>query len=449
MDEPPQGGSAASKARFQRALSFLDSSASSCAIAGRYSERMLTDPAAAAPALGESAPRERFFELLESSLGDHTCVRLILSKPRHADAARRVTARPLTVRGTAQLSFVHSHAARDLTRNLPVAEALESLRSMLGTDHAHAHLLSSTEDIQLLMTKRGRWLLHRSRAVRDDADSDPSHDRIKQRLLDLDLPFLQALGVTDAPGRLVPAMARKWKQINKFIEILDHAVRAGGLLSRGTPLRVLDFGAGKGYLTFATHHHLRKTLGLDAQVTGIELRPELVSQCNAAARRLGLEGLDFAQGDVGSVEVGAVDVMIALHACDTATDHALHRGVRAGAAVILAAPCCHKQIRPQMCCPPGLKGMLQHGIHLGQQAEMVTDSLRALLLEAEGYETQVFEFVALEHTSKNKMILATRRESHSGRRAERLAQVAELKAFYGLREQCLESLLGADAAAAA
>jgi SAM-dependent methyltransferase len=212
---------------------------------------------------------------------------------------------------------------------------------------------------------------------------------------------------------------------------------------------VLDFGAGKGYLTFATHHHLRTTLGLDAHVTGIELRPELVSQCNAAARRLGLQGLDFEQGDVGSVEVGAVDVMIALHACDTATDHALHRGVRAGAAVILAAPCCHKQIRPQMCCPPGLKGMLQHGIHLGQQAEMVTDSLRALLLEAEGYETQVFEFVALEHTSKNKMILATRRESHSGRRAERLAQVAELKAFYGLREQCLESLLGADAAAAA
>jgi SAM-dependent methyltransferase len=410
---------------------------------------MRSAPDVAAPAVGETSPRERFFELLGRSLGDHTCVRLILAKPRHAGAARRVTARPLTMRGMPQFSFLHSHATRDLTSNLPLAEAIESLQTLLGTDYAHAHLLTDSEDIQLLLTKRGRWLLHRSRAERNEADAEPSHDRIKQRLLDLDLPFLQALGVTDGPGRLIPAMARKWKQINKFVEILDHAVRAGGLLSRGTPLRVLDFGAGKGYLTFATHHHLRMTLGLDAHVTGIELRPELVSQCNAAVRRLGLQGLDFEQGDVGGVEVRAVDVMIALHACDTATDHALHQGVRAGAAVIMAAPCCHKQIRPQMCCPPGLRGMLQHGIHLGQQAEMVTDSLRALLLEAEGYETQVFEFIALEHTSKNKMILATRREPHCGHRAERLAQVAELKAFYGLREQRLESLLGADAPAAA
>ena len=149
-----------------------------------------------------------------------------------------------------------------------------------------------------------------------------------------------------------------------------------------------------------------------------------------------------------SHEPGPIDVMIALHACDTATDHALHLGLRAGAEIILCSPCCHKQLRPQMRSPALLQPMLQHGIHLGQQAEMVTDSLRALLLEAEGYATQVFEFVALEHTSKNKMILA-RRKAGADTRAERArAEVADLKSFYGIREQCLETLLQRRAEAA-
>lgn len=394
-----------------------------------------------------------FFDLLDASLREQTCVRLILAKPREATAARRVTARPVTLRGVAHLSLVHSHPTRDLTSNLPLAQAREALQVLVGTDFAHAHLLTTTEDIQLSVTRRGRWLLHRTRAARDEAEVPTAHDQARQHLLTLDVPFLQALGVTDAPGRLVPAMARKWKQINKFVEIVDHAVKAAGLAGRSPaqgPVRVLDFGAGKGYLTFAVHHHLHQTLGLDARVTGVELRPDLVALCTAAAQRLGLQGLEFAQGDVGRFDAGPVDVMIALHACDTATDHALHKGVCAGAAVIMAAPCCHKQVRPQMGCPPGLRAVLQHGIHLGQQAEMVTDSLRALMLEAEGYETRVFEFVALEHTSKNKMILATRlaldATALTRRRAERRAQARELKAFYGIREQCLESLLETQAA---
>jgi hypothetical protein len=137
----------------------------------------------------------------------------------------------------------------------------------------------------------------------------------------------------------------------------------------------------------------------------VELRTGLVTLCEASARRHGLQGLSFNAGDVRSYEPDPVDVMIALHACDTATDHAIHLGLRAGAQLIVCSPCCHKQLRPQMKSPPLLRPMLQHGIHLGQQAEMVTDSLRALLLDAAGYDTQVFEFIALEHTSKNKMIL--------------------------------------------
>ena len=146
------------------------------------------------------------------------------------------------------------------------------------------------------------------------------------------------------------------------------------------------------------------------------------------------------QGDVRDGYSGPIDVMIALHACDTATDHAIHLGLRGGADIILCSPCCHKQIRPQLLSPHPLRPILQHGVHLGQEAEMLTDGLRALLLEAAGYDTQIFEFVSLEHTSKNKMILAVRRALPRPADAV-LAQIAEIKAFYGIREHCLETLL--------
>ena len=164
----------------------------------------------------------------------------------------------------------------------------------------------------------------------------------------------------------------------------------------------------------------------------------------AAARA----GLSFVAGDLRTFEPPAVDVMIALHACDTATDHAIDLGVRAGAAVLICSPCCHKELRPQMTRPRLLSGLLRHGIHLGQEAEMVTDSLRALLLETCGYEARVFEFVALEHTSKNKMILAGERPAPTTQAERARAEVADLKSFYGIREQCLETLLQRRAAAA-
>jgi hypothetical protein len=276
------------------------------------------------------------------------------------------------------------------------------------------------------------------------------HERAKRRLLSLEAPFLQALGVVDRGGALVPAMARKWKQINKFAEVLDHALDEAGL-AQGTPpegaapLQVVDFGAGKGYLTFATHHHLATTRGWPVRTLGVELRQELVDLCNEAARRCELAGLEFECGDVSRVVPEKVDVMIALHACDTATDHALATGIRAGAAVILSSPCCHKQLRPQLELPQVLRPMLRHGIHLAQEAEMLTDSLRALLLEAHGYDAQVFEFISLEHTSKNKMILAVRRRQPlpAARHQALLDEIQRIKAFYGVKEHCLESLLEA------
>jgi Methyltransferase domain len=181
-------------------------------------------------------------------------------------------------------------------------------------------------------------------------------------------------------------------------------------------------------------------LHVEAHVTGVDVREDMVRLGNDAAATIGAVGLHFEQGDVVRYTPPAFDVMIALHACDTATDHAIHMGIAANAAIIVCAPCCHKELRPQMLSPGPLRAILKHGVHLGQEAEMVTDGLRALLLEAKGYATQVFEFVALEHTSKNKMILAVKRGNAASAKAA-LEQVAEVKQFYGIRELRLERLL--------
>jgi len=403
-----------------------------------------TQPAADAPAASRAAePVERFLGHLASSLATDAFVKLLLGRYRGPQATLSgATVRRLALRGEDCLSFVYRHATRDVTRNVPVAQAVDAVREGLRDGFEHAHLLTREHDIQLALSRKGRATLRVGRA--SVAVAPPSaHDRAKRRFLDLQQPFLTELGVTDAQHRLIPAMSRKWKQINKFVEILEHALASSGL-APGSPLRVLDFGCGKAYLTFAVHDYLAKVWGGAVQVTGVELREDLVLLCRDIAQRLALAGLSFEQGDVRAYAPGAIDVMIALHACDTATDHAIHRGIRSGAAVILCSPCCHKQLRPQMQPPKLLQPMLRHGIHVGQEAEMVTDSLRALLLEAHGYETQVFEFVSLEHTSKNKMILAVRR-GLATRRDDVLRQIDDIKAFYGIREQCLQTLLDADA----
>lgn len=283
----------------------------------------------------------------------------------------------------------------------------------------------------------------------DDADDDDwlgveEHNRRKHHLIPMNRPFLKDLGIVLPSGALVPAMSRKWRQINRFVEIVATAWQnnpASATRGRGKfPIRIHDYGAGKGYLTFALHDHLSNTLGLTVETVGIERRSDLVRLCNDIARRRAMSGLRFEQGDIASASVGDADIVIALHACDTATDDALHRGIRAGAAILVCSPCCHKELRPQLLSPHPLRPLLRHGIHLGQEAEMLTDGLRALLLEAEGYEAQVFEFISLEHTSKNKMILGNR----TGKRRPQdsvWSEIDELKKFYGIGSQRLDRLL--------
>lgn len=382
-----------------------------------------------------------FLAVLADSIQQQTFIKCVLSKYRGQEPAlQRISIRSVSLRNEPMLTLVYSYQTNDVTKNLPINEGLTQISEWLTKDFKGANLFTSTQELQLAISKKGKALLHRSN-LSTSAVTPPSvsHNREKQRFLTLDRPFLVDLGVTDTQHQLIPAMSRKWKQINKFIEIFHHAFESLAL-TQEQKVTVVDFGSGKGYLTFAIHDFLHNQLGYQTQVTGVELRDNLVQLCMTAVKRLELNGLDFYQGDVRSYTPPALDVMIALHACDIATDYAIHTGIRLGASIIMCAPCCHKQIRPQLQSPQILKPLLQHGIHLGQQAEMLTDGLRALWLEACGYDTQVFEFVALEHTSKNKMIMAVKR-GHTANKQQVLANIDELKKFYGIQEHCLEVLL--------
>ena len=430
---------------------------------------------------------QKFVARLRQSLADGSFVKLGLGRPHGSDPTLlKLLARRVVIKGQPQLSLVWRHRTKDITKNLPTEAAVRLVDSLLDeTAEAgfhHAHLQTTGHDIQLARGRKGQWGLRIGRlaaaappataaasaasaattsaAAADDASAaDPpeadadgrylGHDRARRHPLALTLPFLAELGITDAQQRLVPTMARKWRQINKFVEVLGHAIAQSPLAQRdpAQPVRVLDFGAGKGYLTFAVHEHLRAS-GRLPDVTGVELRGELATLCNQAVARLGLQGLRFDAGDVRSHPAGATDIMIALHACDTATDVAMHRGVTAGAAIILCSPCCHQELRPQLRSPPVLAPLLRHGIHMATQAEMLTDTLRALLLQTAGYDTRVFEFISPEQTSKNRMVLAVRR-SQPLPPAQLQAvrdELAALKAFFGVRQQTLETLL-ADTAA--
>ncbi|QXI39491.1 class I SAM-dependent methyltransferase [Pseudomonas xantholysinigenes] len=388
--------------------------------------------------------RAQFLRQLADALADGSLTKLVLARHVGADQSlQRIIAKPVQIKGEPCLQLVYRHQTRDITRNLPLQQAQALIAELLPQSFRNAHLFITEGEVQLEFSKKGKPMLrHHLSQQAPRAAAPAAHDREKKRYLELSRPFLRDLGVTDAQGALIPSMSRKWKQINKFIEVFDHAL-AGAPVAADQLLRVADFGSGKGYLTFAMHDYLRNSLGREAQVTGVELRPDMVELCNAATARLEHPGLVFECGDVRSVVPEAIEVMIALHACDIATDYAIHTGIRCNAAIIMCSPCCHKQIRPQLHSPGLLQPMLQYGLHLGQQAEMLTDSLRALYLEACGYETKVFEFISLEHTNKNKMILAVKRRQPQDN-AALLEKISQLKAFYGVQEHCLESLLRAD-----
>ena len=383
----------------------------------------------------DTPPREDFLAQLGTSVRDGSFVKLTLGKPRGIDPTlRNLLVRPVTLRGAPQLSFVWRHDRQDITKNHAPEDAITELAALIGGDFHSAHLFTTTGMVQLEFNKKGTPRLTYGPAAAERPGGE--HDRPKQRLLPgQSQAWLEKLGVTTTTGAVREGLADKHRQIHKFVEILSH-LAADAAFATDRPLEIADMGCGKGYLTFATHDYFNLVACRTAHVRGIEAREELVTLCNRVARETARENLNFVQGTIESAKLPALDVLIALHACDTATDDALAQGVQAGAALIVVAPCCQKELRPQLAAAPVLAPALRHGIFEERHAEFATDALRALLLEWAGYDTKVFEFISTEHTAKNLMIAATK-HNRPARTAETAAQVRELAAFYGIKSQAL------------
>jgi SAM-dependent methyltransferase len=369
--------------------------------------------------------------------------RITLAGPRTADKSlRQVTIRPVAIKERTVLSFVYRHATKDVTKNLEPDEGFALVEDLVGRLFAHGYL-QTPKGVAHLDYPSHRPARIRYERPAENAGSAPeagAHDRTKQRHIEATVPWLQALGVTAAGGSVFRGMEAKFRQIHRFVELLAHLLPSAKFAA-AEPLRIADMGCGKGYLTFAACEHFRRIHGGQLRVLGIESRPELVELTNRVAELCGFAELRFMAGTIADTELDRTDVLIALHACDTATDDAVAKGIAAGARLLVVAPCCHKQIRPQLVPPPVLEVGLRHGILLQREADFVTDALRAALLEWAGYETQVMEFIAPEHTSKNLMITAVKRNGRLDCEAA-ARRVRELAAFYGIREQQLATHLG-------
>lgn len=391
--------------------------------------------------------KKDWLEFVQEAWTARELIRITLAGPRGADKSlRQITIRPVTIKEQILLSFVYRHETRDVTKNLIPEDAFPLIGDLMGGTFAHGYLQTPKGVTHLDYPGYRPARIRYEKPVDKAATSGQpgAHDRTKQRQIEATVPWLQALGITSANGTLFRGMEAKYRQIHRFVELLDHLL-GDVKFTAAEPIHIVDMGCGKGYLTFATYEHFRRVHGGELRVFGIESRPELVEVTNRVAGQVGFPGLSFVAGTIAESPVEKTDVLIALHACDTATDDALAKGIAAGARLLMVAPCCHKQIRPQLVPPPVLAPGLRHGILLQREADFVTDALRAALLEWAGYDTQVMEFIAPEHTSKNLLITAVKRTARYDRDAA-AERVRALAAFYGIREQQLAAKLGFDLA---
>lgn len=376
----------------------------------------------------------QFLSAVRTALLDGTVTKLTLGKPRNPAAElRNIFIRPVTLKSGPHFSCVYRYANRDITKNYSAETALAEITQRLADDFFDAHLFTNTLQAQWEALPDGPGRL-RLKTIKAPLAAPTPHDRTRRYSIPADAVWLRTLGVTNDRGQPREAMAGKFRQIQKFAELIA-TITTEAHMPTDRPWHVADMGCGKGYLTFA----LAALLGHRATITGIERRADLVEFCNRAAHDCGLLQLRFIVGDIGGSPTESIDLLVALHACDTATDDALAHGIACGARALVVSPCCQKELRPHLTASPVLVDALRHGIFQERQAEFATDALRAMLLEWAGYRTKVFEFISTEHTAKNLMITATfGSPKHDGALAERIRAFAH---FYGIRTHALATHL--------
>lgn len=391
--------------------------------------------------VSEQDHKREFIQALKDSLKQGTFVKLTLGKYRGEDPnLQKVLIRLVRVKKGEKLFFLYRHQTRDTVKNHSFGEGAALVGQLLGDSFLSGHLFTTAKNIEIEFSKSGSARLSTSNPTFTQSPAK-AHNKEKQRQIDPHSFYLRALGITSDDGKVRDKMQDKWKQVNKFIEIVGNLFDNSGLKEQ-KEISIVDMGAGKGYLTFATYDYFNNIRGIKCRVTGVDTREELVALDNDIARESGFDALKFERGFIGEFDLQQADILIALHACNTATDDAMFKGISSDVSIIICAPCCHHQIRPQIKKPEALRGILKHGVMLEREAEMITDSLRGLWLEHSGYTTKLFEFVSTEHTPKNVMIVGTKhgRPVDTNRLGQ---QITELKNFYGIQEQQLESLLNA------
>ena len=375
-------------------------------------------------------------EALSQSVIDNNFVKLTLSKPiRKSDELPNVYVRLIKIKEKELFQFTYHYTTNDKVKNYTLEEAIAELDVLLLENFRAANLFTLANDLLVFVSKKKKVTYKKNTASFKNKLSE-THDKPKERLAESG-SYLQHLGITDANGKVIHKMADKYRQINKYLEIIEGLLKSTKLPKH---INIVDMGSGKGYLTFALYDYLVNQKKYNATVTGIELREGLVNYCNDIAEKSEFKNLSFVAQPIQEYDNNKIDILIALHACDTATDDAIYKGLVSKSELIICAPCCHKQIRQQVKGKEQESPLLKYGIFKERQFEMVTDTIRALVLEKHNYNTKVFEFISNEHTRKNVMLVGTK-SSKVADASKVDAKITELKEAYQIEKHYLETLL--------
>ncbi|MCF0143848.1 MAG: SAM-dependent methyltransferase [Firmicutes bacterium] len=371
---------------------------------------------------------DKITQTLCYAMNGQSLVRIVFADKRKKSIEyKKVTMRPVSIKGEYMYQAEFHYDKKVTHENIPYFEGVDFAKEIIARDFKQINILTESEDIQILASKPDNPRITARPADRGPANL--SHDRQKHYLLEEGTPydFLVQLGVMTEDGKVKKHHYDKFRQINRFLEIADNCF--SDLPSDGT-LRIIDFGCGKSYLTFALYYYLKLKRDRDVEIIGLDLKEDVIAFCNDTARKLGYDKLKFLVGDIADYDCEGADMVVTLHACDTATDYALINAVRWGSRVILSVPCCQHELFSQIHEPVN-DPMLKHGIIKDKFTELLTDALRGLKLEAAGYEVNMIEFTSLEHTSKNIMIKAVSGTSEKAMK-KASAQYEDLKNFYNV-----------------
>ncbi len=375
-------------------------------------------------------------EALRKSIVNTNFVKLTLSKPiRKSDELPNVYVRLIKIKDAELFQFTYHYATNDKVKNYTLQEAIAELAILLIENFKAATLFTLENDLLVFVSKKKK-VTYKENTASFKNKLPETHDKHKERLAEAG-SYLHHLGITDTNGKVIHKMADKYRQINKYLEIIEGLLKTTKLPKQ---INIVDMGSGKGYLTFALYDYLVNTKKFNATVTGIELREELVDYCTNIAAKSKFKNLSFVAQPIQEYDNNKIDILIALHACDTATDDAIYKGLVSKSELIICAPCCHKQIRQQVKGKEQESPLLKYGIFKERQFEMVTDTIRALILEKHNYNTKVFEFISNEHTRKNVMLVGTK-SSKKNDETVIIDKINVLKEAYLIDEHYLETLL--------